>query len=263
MEGWVKIHRKLLEWEWYKDNNVKIVFLHLLLVANHTEQKWKGKTILRGQKVTSVEHLAEETNLTVMQVRTALKKLKATNEITIKTTNKHTLVTIEKYNNYQITSNENNNQDNEQSNNEITNKQQTNNKQITTNKNDKNIKNDKNGITTIISDGRVDGFKKTDDSCINGLQEVIDFYNNNIGAITPFGLETLEDYTKEMGKELVIYAMQISVEANVRTIQYIKAILNNWQKARIKTLIEAKQENTKKKSKEEFDIDKWVPRSEV
>lgn len=96
---------------------------------------------------------------------------------------------------------------------------------------------------------------KVGESCVDGLQEIIDFYNNNIGLITPYGLEVLEDYTKEFGKDIVIYAMQISVEANKRTIRYIKAILNNWHKAGIKTLIEAKQENKKDKNnsaEEEF-----------
>ena len=83
------------------------------------------------------------------------------------------------------------------------------------------------------------------DSCVDGLSEIIDFYNNNIGLITPYGAEILEDYLQEMSSELIIYAMQISVEANKRNIKYIKAILNNWQKAGIKTLIEAKNENSK------------------
>lgn len=93
------------------------------------------------------------------------------------------------------------------------------------------------------------------DSCIDGLQETINFYNNNIGMITPYGLTILEDYVQELGKDIVIYAMQISVEANKRTIQYIKGILNNWKKAGIKTIIEAKQESNKSKStkaEEEF-----------
>ncbi len=89
------------------------------------------------------------------------------------------------------------------------------------------------------------------ESCIDGLQKIIDFYNNNIGLITPYGLEILSDYAKEMPVNLVIYAMQISVEANKRTIQYIKAILNNWQKAGIKTLEDAKQDNKKGRSAEE------------
>lgn len=80
------------------------------------------------------------------------------------------------------------------------------------------------------------------DSCIDGLQKVIDFYNENIGAITPYGLEILQSYAEEMSADLIIYAMQISVEANKKTIQYIKAILNNWQKANIKTLADAQNE---------------------
>ena len=80
------------------------------------------------------------------------------------------------------------------------------------------------------------------DSCIDGLQKVIDFYNENIGAITPYGLEILQSYAEEMSIDLIIYAMQISVEANKKTIQYIKAILNNWQKANIKTLADAQNE---------------------
>lgn len=87
------------------------------------------------------------------------------------------------------------------------------------------------------------------DSCVDGLHKVIDFYNNNIGALTPFGLETLTDYLKEFDEDIVIYAMQISVEANKRTIQYIKAILNNWQKAGVKTIADAKNESQKKTSK--------------
>ena len=142
MEGWIKVHRKLVNWEWYNDINVKVVFLHLLLTANHKEKQWKGQTILRGQKLTSIEHLADDVGLTIQQTRTALKKLKSTHEITIKTTNKNTLITIEKFNNYQFEIDEDNKQNNKQFNNLITNNQQTNNKQITTNKNEKNDNND-------------------------------------------------------------------------------------------------------------------------
>src|SRR5699024_9840406 len=71
------------------------------------------------------------------------------------------------------------------------------------------------------------------DSCVDGLQGVIDFYNNNIGFLSPYGLKILESYAKDLSSELVIYAMQISVENNKKTISYIKAILNNWTKANI------------------------------
>jgi DNA-binding transcriptional MocR family regulator len=121
MDGWIKLHRKMLDWEWYNNNNTKIVFLHLLLTANHKEKKWKGITIKRGQKLTSIQHLAEDTNLSTQQVRTALDKLKSTNEITTKSTNKNTLITIEKYSDYQDKNEEDNKQGNERKNNRATN----------------------------------------------------------------------------------------------------------------------------------------------
>lgn len=95
------------------------------------------------------------------------------------------------------------------------------------------------------------------DSCVDGLQKIIDFYNENIGLITPYGVEVLGDYSKDMPTDLIIYAMQISVEANKRTIKYIKAILNNWQKAGIRTLVQAKDENHKKKN-ENKEIEEWL-----
>lgn len=81
------------------------------------------------------------------------------------------------------------------------------------------------------------------ESCVDGLQEIIEFYNNNIGMITPFGAEILSDYAKEMPADLIILAMKKSVEANIRTIQYIKGILNNWSKKGIKTVLEAEKED--------------------
>lgn len=237
MEGWIKLYRKFLDWEWYNDINVCRVFLHLLLIANHEDKKWKGITILKGQVLTSINHLAKETKLTIQSVRTALNKLKSTNEITIKATSKYTLITIENYINYQIKEKRTNKESNEESSKQITNNQQTSNKPITTNKNVKNIKNEKN-VTTTVSD-----------SCVDGLQKIVDFYNNNIGMIAPYGLEVLSDYANKMQIDLVILAMKKAVEANKRTIQYIKGILNNWYKKGIKTILEAEKEDEQFRSK--------------
>jgi len=55
--GWIKLHRKLLDWEWYDDVNTTRVFLHLLMVANHKDNNWRGITIKRGQKLTSLSSL--------------------------------------------------------------------------------------------------------------------------------------------------------------------------------------------------------------
>lgn len=84
-------------------------------------------TIKRGQKVTSIGHLADETGLTIRQVRTALDKLKSTQNLTSRATNKFTLITIEKYDLYQSY--------NDFATNNVTNERQT---------NDNNIKKKKN-----------------------------------------------------------------------------------------------------------------------
>lgn len=52
-----------------------------------------------------------------------------------------------------------------------------------------------------------------------------------------------------MDSDVIIYAMQLAVESNIRTINYIKAILNNWSKAGVKTLVQAKEENMSFKNK--------------
>jgi len=146
MNGYIKLHRKILNWEWYEDSTVLRTFLHILLNANHREKEWRGITVQSGEMITSLNHLAKETGMTLQQTRTALKKLEATNEITRKTTNKYTTIKVLNWRLYQIEETENN----KQTTRKATNEQQTNNKQITTNKNVKNLKNDKNVYKDIV-----------------------------------------------------------------------------------------------------------------
>tara|TARA_R100001163_G_C5036896_1_gene175869 strand:- start:444 stop:1073 length:630 start_codon:yes stop_codon:yes gene_type:complete len=129
-QGWIKIHRQFLDWEWYDDNNTKIVFLHLLLKANHKAKKYRGMELKAGSILTGRDLLSFQTGLSVMQIRTALTKLKSTNEITTKTSSQGSIIQIVNYTKYQIVTNE------------LTKEQPTSNQQVTTNKNVKNVKND-------------------------------------------------------------------------------------------------------------------------
>lgn len=101
MNGFIKLHRRMVEWEWYTDVPTKTLFLHLLLMANYEDAKWRGKTVKRGQRITSIRKLAEETGLSVKQVRTALDKLERTGEVAREGANSYTLITIENYAKYQ------------------------------------------------------------------------------------------------------------------------------------------------------------------
>ena len=134
MSGWIKLHRKLTEWEWYSDVNTSRVFLHLLLVANHKDNQWRGIHIKRGQRLTSLSGLAKETSLTIKNIRTAIKKLKATHEVASHSTAQHTVFTVLNYDLYQDEAHE------------TASKGQAKGKQGATNKNDKNEDNEKNTL---------------------------------------------------------------------------------------------------------------------
>lgn len=120
--GYIKLHRKLLEWGWYKDQNTKAVFLHLLMLASYKDNEVCGYHIKPGQVVCGRKQLANDLGLSESTIRTALKHLKLTNEITIKSTNKFSIITIENWGKYQVCDDEFNQQNNQQANHQLTNK---------------------------------------------------------------------------------------------------------------------------------------------
>jgi len=122
-QGYIKLFRKLEDWDWYKNPNVLSLWIHILMKANFQDKKWQGETIKRGSFVTGLKSLSFETGLSIQQIRTSLDKLTSTNNITSKSTNKYRIITVLNYDDYQ--------NDNKQVNSQITNnltiKQQTNN----------------------------------------------------------------------------------------------------------------------------------------
>ncbi|MCM1329970.1 MAG: hypothetical protein NC253_11075 [Ruminococcus sp.] len=119
MEGWIKLHRKFLDWQWYSDPAVKGVFIHLLLIANTEDKKWQGIDIKRGQAVTSIGKISQATGHSIQEVRTAIKKLKATECLTSKAYPKFSVFTVINFDNYQDVTRS------------ATSKQQASNKQLT------------------------------------------------------------------------------------------------------------------------------------
>ena len=146
LNGFIKLHRKLVAWGWYQDYVVKDVFLHLLLTANFKDSQWMGITLKKGQLVTSYKHLSEDLAFSVRQVRTAIDKLKSTGEITTEATNRFTIITVVNWEEYQlfdekVTSEATSNQTNER---QTSDKQATNKRQQRKNdKKNKECKEDK------------------------------------------------------------------------------------------------------------------------
>lgn len=131
--GFIALYRSLLSWGWHADPATGWLFVNLLLMANWEDGEWQGKPIKRGQLVTGRKALAAQTGLSEQTVRTSLNRLKSTNEITIASTNKFSVITIVNYGKFQdvpemptstLTSN-------------LTNNQPAANQQLTTNEQEK------------------------------------------------------------------------------------------------------------------------------
>lgn len=141
-KGWIKLHRSLLDWEWYDDINTMRLFVHLILKANHKPKKYKGKNVGAGQVITGRKLLSNETGLTEQQIRTCIKKLKSTNELTVKADGKGSVIQLVNYRKYQQPTRKTTS-DQPTDNQPSTNHQPTINQQITTNKKENNVKNEK------------------------------------------------------------------------------------------------------------------------
>lgn len=143
-EGYITLSYKILKWGWYSDANTARVFIHLLLNANWHDSEYHGYPILRGQCVFGRKQFSEDLLISEQSIRTAINHLKSTNEITIKVTNKFSVITIVNYSVYQICRDEINQQNNQQSNIQLTNNQPTTNHipnvQTITNSKTNNIK---------------------------------------------------------------------------------------------------------------------------
>ena len=121
--GWVAVHRALLDSKiWQLPDGQRIVYVTLLLLANHaaTTWTWRGQqySARPGQLVTSSEKIAAAAGVTRQTVRTALKNLAQLGILTNESTKSGMLITLTNWGSYQSGG--------EKSTNESTNDQPTN-----------------------------------------------------------------------------------------------------------------------------------------
>ena len=139
MDTWIKLYRKFTEWEWFNVSEMVHLFIYLLINANNSENEWRGVKVKRGQLITGRKILHEKTGISEQTLRTCLKRLENTKEITIQSTNLYSIITICKYNDYQpekLNANQPTNQ-------QLTNDQPATNQQLTTIKEEEEEKKEK------------------------------------------------------------------------------------------------------------------------
>ena len=105
-QGFISLHRAVLDWEWYGDINTSRLFIHLLLTAEYKDTTWRGRPIKRGQRACSLAELSKETRLTIRQTRTSLSRLQTTREVSCEKSSIGTVITINSYDKYQTATRE-------------------------------------------------------------------------------------------------------------------------------------------------------------
>ena len=95
--GFIKLSDDLPNWAWYGDNNTLSVYIRLLIGAVWRETEYQNTTLQRGQIATTLPKIAKENGITERQARTILDRLKATDRVSVKTTSKFSIITLNNY----------------------------------------------------------------------------------------------------------------------------------------------------------------------
>jgi hypothetical protein len=163
MEGYIKLHRKILDNGIFRKPNVSHLFNYCLLRANWSDKTivWNSQPLVveRGSFITGRKQIAQDTGLSEQNVRSALKTLEhfaMVQKSTSKSTTKFSYITVCNYHSYQHFDDE----PNQQSNQQPTNNQPTSNQQVTTNKNNKTNNTKNTNKKKDIAYGYSDVFEK-------------------------------------------------------------------------------------------------------
>lgn len=107
MQGWISLHRKLIDKAFYSKDSEKVhLWIHLLLKANHKgkEELFNGKIIhcKAGQFTIGRKQLSLETGISESKIQRTLKYFeKIEHQIEQQTSNKNRLITIVGWHEYQ------------------------------------------------------------------------------------------------------------------------------------------------------------------
>lgn len=99
--GHITINRQIMDWRWYTHHTHRSVFIHCLIKANFKDN-YLGKTLIkRGSFVTSGQRLSDELGYTKRTILRALEDLEGSGELSRKSNNKGTMISITKYDSFQ------------------------------------------------------------------------------------------------------------------------------------------------------------------
>ncbi len=179
MQGYIAIHRQIVDSSFYKDSQAVHLWLHLIMKANHKDKCFMMNgaeiTVKRGQLITGRKALSVGTGIQESKIQRLLKAFEKCHMIEQQTNNRNRLITVLSYDSFQA---------GEQ---QMNNKRTTDEQQVNTNN---NVNNDKNENNTIKS-AKADPIPYT---------EILNIYNDTV-KVLPKALK-LNDKRKRSIKKL-------------------------------------------------------------
>lgn len=240
MEGWIKIHRKILENPIIsKDSDYLAVWIYLLVNATHKEipALFKGKkiTLKEGQLITGRKSISSKLKISESKIYRIINEFKSEQQIEQQTSNKSSLITILNWNRYQQTE--------QQIETQMNNKWTTSEQQVNTNKNVKNDKNVKNNIISASEEA-----SSADTAKANRKHKYGEYKNV---LLKDEELQTLKENYQNW-EELIKYLDEyIEMKGYKAKSHYL--CIKKW-------VVDAVKRNQPKK--QEMDWDEWVKKDE-
>lgn len=229
---YIKLNRKIKNWRWFSDVNTAHFFVYCLLSANWKEGYFKDKKVERGQFIRTYMNMSAESGLSVQNIRTAIKHLISTGEITVNLTGNGRgatlVITVVNYEKYQQCNTKNNTL----SNNQLTTNQHESNNQSTQIEEVKNIrtKEVKNNKPPLSPLGEM--IEKTDytKTLKDKLHDWLKYKSEKKQSYKPTGfkmlLKRIDDVVKSSGEQAVIDAIDASMSNNWQGLFFDKFIID-------------------------------------
>jgi DnaD/phage-associated family protein len=231
LKGWISLHRKIQDHWLFKEKRQFSKFeawIDILLMVNHEDSKVVlGNELIevkRGQRIISIRQLCNRWGWSNTKVTQYLNLLQNEGMLVVKSDTKKTLLTVEKYEDYQESSD----------------------KKTTENRHGEDTKQTRkhtnNNVNNANKENKKDNYNNSDPLHSDSVQ----FFTNNFGQYAPFIIDNIVQWENEMSSELVVAAMKIALQRNAKTFGYAESILKEWKIEKIQTLDQARVYETNK-----------------
>lgn len=225
--GYIKLDRAIRKWRWYTKKNMLNVWIELLLNAAFEDYYYDGQLIKRGQVLIGREKMANQLGIGVQELRTCLNRLVSTNEITIQSTNRGSIVTIINWDKYQSSPSNTNQQTNRETNQQVTSNQPTTNQLLTT---IKEVKEVKETLGIEKNAGAYACFNHTEQNDLYGIP-LLSLFEQEFGRpMSSRECNMISEWAETYDDALIRYALIEAILYETRNIDYIDRILFNWKK---------------------------------